>query len=129
MKKKEIVVGRRYVAKVGGKITTVRVNEIVEINPVSNASRLLGARRRQTTTSYRCTNLSTGREVAFRSAAKFHREITNVPPETTPRRSGLESKLSDLASDARSGVVAPEEHDRRHADIVHQEGERRASAH
>lgn len=59
MKKDEIRVGGLYEAKVNGRYTTVRVDDICE----------------NSTHPYTVTNLSTGRQIMFRSAAKFRREV------------------------------------------------------
>lgn len=62
MKKSEIKLGGLYKARVSDKIVTVRVEEIYTRD---------GHGYTRDGTSYRCTNLSTGRSVTFRSAAKF----------------------------------------------------------
>lgn len=66
MKASEIRVGGIYVAKVAGKLTKVRVDEIKTIYndyPKRDEKR------------YYVTNLATGRKTTFRSAAKFRSEI------------------------------------------------------
>lgn len=65
MKKSEIKVGQRYQAKVSGKLTTVRVDRIYEQTTFGGKA----------STSYDVTNLTTGRETKFRSAAKFRKAI------------------------------------------------------
>ena len=60
MKKSEIVVGGKYLAKVSGVITTVRVDAIREANRLD-----------RDVVVYDVTNLHTGRKTTFRSAAKF----------------------------------------------------------
>lgn len=65
MTKSEIKVGGRYVAKVSGNMTTVRVDAIDERSDWKG----------RTTTIYRVTNLKTGRNTTFRSAAKFRRQV------------------------------------------------------
>lgn len=62
MKARDIEVGQKYVAKVAGKLTTVRVDSIAEVSswPMS---------RRQY--RYGVTNMRTGRHTTFRSAVKF----------------------------------------------------------
>jgi len=57
MKAREIQVGGRYVMKVSGKLTTVRVDAIRE--------------NYKGRTVYDVTNLATGRRTMARSAAKF----------------------------------------------------------
>ena len=66
MKKAETKVGSHYTAKVSGKLTIVRVDEIE-----SGKDRLAvhGAPAHQD--EYHVTNLATGRKTTFRSAAKF----------------------------------------------------------
>ncbi len=61
MRKSEIKVGGHYRAKVSGKLTTVRVERIGE---AYNGR-----------TRYDVTNLTTGRNIMFRSAAKFRAEV------------------------------------------------------
>ena len=64
MLKREIVVGGRYVAKVSGTLTTVRVDNIREVSDF----KAIGLR-------YDVTNESTGRKTMFRSAAKFRSKV------------------------------------------------------
>lgn len=64
MKKSQIKIGGIYVAKVSNKLVNVRVNSIEESD-----SRFGYGNR--TTTRYGVTNLSTGRQLSFRSATKF----------------------------------------------------------
>jgi hypothetical protein len=54
-------VGQHYIAKVAGNITIVKFDEIYE-------SRLSGKQ-------YLCTNLKSGRQVQFKSTAKFRRHV------------------------------------------------------
>ena len=63
MKAKDITIGGEYVAKVSGRLVKVRVN----------ATREQSTYRGRTSTVYDVTNLSTGRHLTFRSAAKFRR--------------------------------------------------------
>ncbi len=70
MKKNEIQVGGHYVAKVSGRLVTVRVDAIREYNPSFNAS----YRSLRNATYYDVTNLATGRKTTFRSAAKVRYE-------------------------------------------------------
>lgn len=79
MKKQDIKVGGRYLAKVNNKIVTVRVDAIRETgadwhNPNGRS-----------VTRYDVTNLETGRATTFRSAAKFQRE---AEPESPMRPAG-----------------------------------------
>ena len=66
MKKNEIKVGGHYRAEVNGKLVTVRVDAIEERGAGTS---------RNSRPSYQVTNLSTGRKLTFRSAAKFHAEM------------------------------------------------------
>ena len=70
MKAKDIVVGGKYVAKVSGKLVTVRVDAI--------RTRQSGFGQRPATDVYDVTNLTTGRKTTFRSAAKF-RHVAGDP--------------------------------------------------
>ena len=75
MKKSEIRIGGHYTAKISGRIVTVRVDEIreVEIRIKNTGS---GYRPRGLDTHYYVTNLATGRKTTFRSAAKFRSEVS-----------------------------------------------------
>lgn len=64
MKAKDIERGKHYRAKVSGKLTTVRVDEIVSDWRDPNKKR------------FNVTNLATGRRTIFRSAAKFRCPVT-----------------------------------------------------
>lgn len=67
MLKSEVQIGGKYLAPVSGQLTIVRINDIV------HAERY----KRRASTSYVATNLKTGREVYFRSAAKLRRAVTD----------------------------------------------------
>ena len=69
MKKSEIRVGGHYLAKMSGKMVTVRVNAIRDY-----CSPIFGKEGRWEK-RYDVTNLSTGRKTTFRSAAKFRAEM------------------------------------------------------
>lgn len=69
MKKNEISIGQTYVSKVSGKLTTVRVDDIRE--ELARYSRINGRNCPTSSTHYHVTNLRTGRQTVFRSAAKF----------------------------------------------------------
>ena len=72
MKAKEITVGGKYVAKVSGKLTTVRVDAIRVVPGFTpRADRIYSGRARPDKTVYDVTNLTTGRKLTFRSAARF----------------------------------------------------------
>ena len=68
MKKSEIKVGGVYVAKVSGKLTRVRVDEIDHITNLRAGKRVDGV-------VYRVTNLITKRQINFRSAMKFRQVV------------------------------------------------------
>lgn len=82
MKKAEIKVGGLYLAKISGKMVTVRVDRI---RPRYEAD--------HDTVAYEVTNLSTGRKVTFRSAAKFRGE---THPEPKPNPGGNRNMPSDI---------------------------------
>jgi len=63
MKKKDVKIGGHYLAKVSGKLVTVRVDAIRETT--------VGVRTPRLNTVYDVTNLTTGRKTVFRSAQKF----------------------------------------------------------
>lgn len=65
MKKSEVSVGKCYIAKVANKLTTVRVDRIMETTFGGEAC-----------TTFVVTNLRTGRETKFRSAAKFRSKVS-----------------------------------------------------
>lgn len=68
MKKADIKIGGHYIARVSGKLTTVRVDAIQDRNGID------GGRYVKAHTDYDVTNLATGRKLTFRSAAKFRFE-------------------------------------------------------
>lgn len=70
MKKNDIKVGGTYLAKVSNKLVTVRVDEIVFHGGIK--ARVAGGTN---FTRYHVTNLSTNRQITFRSAAKFRSEV------------------------------------------------------
>lgn len=77
MKRDQINTGGLYLAKVNGKITTVRVDSIRD----GGSDRPGGSKM----TRYDVTNLATGRSTVFRSASKFIREApTSAGPTTKP---------------------------------------------
>ena len=72
MKKREIKLGGIYTAKVSGKLTIVRVDQIREESQCRNV--ITGRiSRYPSITAYDVTNLTTNRKITFRSAAKFRR--------------------------------------------------------
>ena len=76
MKLKDIKVGGHYLAKVSGKLTTVRVEDIRQVRTWNNWDK----------TRIDVTNLATGRKSTFRSAAKLRKEI---PARGTPEYNAL----------------------------------------
>lgn len=72
MKKNQIKVGGIYIAKVAGKLTTVRVDAIREVTEYNDREG----------TRYDVTNLATNRRTSFRSAMKFRREVQNAKRDT-----------------------------------------------
>ena len=66
MKLSEVEVGGRYTAKVSGRVVTVRVVEIVQVE----ASRFSRAR-----TSIEAVNESTGRRISIRSPLRLRRTV------------------------------------------------------
>ena len=71
MKAAQIEVGRDYTCKVSGRVVPVRVLEKVEREKSVGSANSLGGQRWRTTTSYRCRNLVTGREIVVRSCQRF----------------------------------------------------------
>jgi len=87
LKASEIQIGGKYIAKVSGKLTTVRVDSIRDVNRYIR-NNYSGQSDLRTATTYDVTNLTTGRKTTFRSAAKFRRSAEPKPappiPELTP---------------------------------------------
>lgn len=71
MNKSEIRVGGLYTARVSGRIVTVRVDMIREV-PRQGGKGIY-------CTAYDVTNLTTGRQTTFRSAAKFREAVKDEP--------------------------------------------------
>lgn len=85
MKKSEIKVGGLYAAKVNEKLVTVRVDNI--------------GSGFDSTTYYNVTNLSTGRQTTFRSAAKFRSPVSKKEAEQRPDPStGASTAASSTSS-------------------------------
>lgn len=92
MHRKDIKKGGLYLAKVNGKVQTVRVDEIADSrkyrsDPYSGRSKLAD------TVVYHCTNTATGRKIIFRSAAKFRSlapgpNNPGAPPVKADRKKG-----------------------------------------
>jgi hypothetical protein len=75
MKASQIKVGGKYIAKVSGKLTTVRVDSIRET----------GDWKGRTQTRYDVTNLETGRRTTFRSASKLRSQAPTTTGEDHAR--------------------------------------------
>lgn len=71
---KELVVGQSYVAKVSGRLTTVRLDQVVR-----TPGRTTATYRRNASTHYHCVNEKTGRQVTLKSALKFRRVAVLQP--------------------------------------------------
>lgn len=61
MLKADVAIGKTYIAKISQRLTRVRLDRESQYG------------------GWYATNLSTGREVRIRSAAKLRREVTNSP--------------------------------------------------
>ncbi len=81
MRKHEIEVGKYYIAKVSGKLTTVRVDGICGATHFGKLQ-----------TVYNVTNLSTGRKTTFRSARRFRLEAHYKPARTKKSPEGVVPK-------------------------------------
>ena len=87
MKKAEIKIGGLYMARVLGKFVAVRVDKIlvghVSVKPGEEAFEPCRA-------VYHVTNLSTGRKLTFRSAAKFRGVVPD--PQNDPHPEWLDNQ-------------------------------------
>jgi hypothetical protein len=97
MKAKDIYVGGKYRAKVGGNLTTVRVDAIRKTRKFSGTD-YGGHSKYRDAVVYDVTNLTTGRHTVFHSAAKFRGEADVA---TVNRRQGREQ--------ARIPIVDPDD--------------------
>lgn len=70
MLKNEIIVGGEYTARISGNIVIVRVDAIREAS-TAKVEKYSGLRTIVFKTVFDVTNLRTGRQTTFRSAAKF----------------------------------------------------------
>ncbi len=86
-----VTVGQHYIAKVAGRLTVVRLDNVVVHEPYAQAFRSKGKR-----TSYHCTNLVTKRETSFHSARKFRREAR--PAEVTAKRVGASDRCGSCTN-------------------------------
>jgi hypothetical protein len=91
MRSADVKVGAVYASKVGGVRVRVRVES--EFESVSTR-----AGRLRVTTQFRCTNLSTGREV-IRSAAALH---AYTPPVEQTCKSAEQVRITYMEAMARS---------------------------
>lgn len=72
MLKSQIEVGGKYTAKISGRLVTVRVDEIREVeNKYKGVDQYSGRVKLGSATFYDVTNLTTKRTTTFKSAAKF----------------------------------------------------------
>jgi len=71
MKLEDIKIGGRYLMKVSGIVTVVRVDAILRTGGPD-----IGNYRARHRTVFRCTNLRTGKPCTARSASKFRLEVT-----------------------------------------------------
>ena len=72
MKAAEIKLGQHYLARVSGRLVTVRVDAVYDRERIVAGSGAYGRRESiRNTTCYRVTNTATGRTLEFHSAAKF----------------------------------------------------------
>lgn len=78
MKANEITKGGKYIAKVSGVLTTVRVDEIREVGR-SRMNHYSGRLEYTDKVIYDVTNLKNGRRTTFKSAAKFRRAVVDKP--------------------------------------------------
>jgi UvrD-like helicase C-terminal domain/UvrD/REP helicase N-terminal domain len=86
MRKADIKVGELYTARVNGQHVTVRVDGIRDSGGISG-------------THYTITNLTTGRQIVFHSAAKFRSLTTSVPlipQDAVVTEKQLEDKKQEL---------------------------------
>ena len=108
MKQSEIKVGKHYRAKVSNRLTTVRVDEI----GWTERARPGYGRSFQ---FYRCTNLTTGRTVTFKSAMKFRAEVvmsadgSNLYKHKKPEgfQKSVGQKLKEKSTKSKSTNTAP----------------------
>lgn len=100
MKAKDIEIGGLYTARISGKFTTVRVDRVDYRSRPGRFAHTGAAVR----TIYEVTNMNTGRQITFRSAAKFRSKVVSSAPvvsgviaDALRRVSRIESKYSTEA--------------------------------
>ena len=69
MLKKDVVIGAVYIAKISGKFTEVKILEAFDTHAFGGRSER---------TRWTAKNLSTGREVTIKSAAKLRRKVATA---------------------------------------------------
>ena len=94
MKANEIEKGGKYIAKVSGNLTTVRVDEIREVIKRGWNSYAAAPTYRDAVV-YDVTNLTTGRRTTFKSAAKFRRPVNQKPAVKAAVEQILGKELAD----------------------------------
>lgn len=103
MKKHEISVGGHYLAKVSGRVVTVRVDAVREVSKYRR-NNYSGESVYGSAAVYDVTNLATGRRTTFRSAAKFRGKAkpTEIVGAGIPRKTLakiIEDRANRMASD------------------------------
>lgn len=116
MKRDEVKVGGLYLAKVSGKVTTVRLDAIREITKLSSSRDYDGKAKYRDGEMFDVTNITTGRKTTFRSAAKFRSEVRGmkavgnklVPdgPQSPPA-DGIAKEIIQIAVGSKVEFVGP----------------------
>ena len=75
MKSNEIQIGHIYLIKHDGQLRWVRIEEIINRPGHTYNAGTYYASHTKAVIRYRCTNLTTGREVTVKSATKFRKEM------------------------------------------------------
>lgn len=88
MRQTNVTVGGCYEAKVSGRVVTVRVDRIEDWP----GHRYVGAFKAKGGKRYHGTNLATGRPVAFKSARKFRRAVSDLDREWLVRQASTPEK-------------------------------------
>lgn len=76
MLKSEVIVGRKYKARIGANVVTVRIDEVVEIAGYKAVSLYSGRHSTPAKTRWLATNLATGRQITIKSASKLRSDVT-----------------------------------------------------
>lgn len=106
MKLSEVEVGKRYTAKVSGRLQVVRVTELHEIPPASWRNR--GARL----TLIYAVNESSGRRITIRSAQPLRSRVDGEPTAAESTRQQLLEAARALLEAREDQMVTSEEWDR-----------------